>query len=226
MKILNDIITISIIPFILSCTTQDKNSKLSSEDSLKIALTDSLNELKPDSITESNPDEAAYLYRPRTKSNAEEGDLSGPWRAGTFVDDPTNERFVETTADGTFSNSSTTNSYLFVEVFCKKNAAGIFLHELNKTQPPRKFVRTVQIRMKNSANKELTIKTARAWNQDGGILIENYLGRDVKQIDFSNFRDFIKESNGEIKVVISDDNSGVYNFTIDPSGFGEEFNKI
>jgi len=230
MKILNKIITVLIITFILSCNTQHRNSKLSSQDSLKIGLIDSLEKLKPDSIANSNREETANLNIPRPKSNPEETANPGrPWHIGTFVDtsgDPTNERFVQTTVDGTFSNSATTNSYLFVEVFFKKNAAGIYLRENNKTQPPKKFVRSVQIQMKNSANKEITIRTARAWNQSGGILIENHLGRDVKQIDFSNFRDFIKASNGEIKVVIHDDNASVYNFTIDTSGFEEEFTKI
>ena len=43
---------------------------------------------------------------------------------------------------------------------------------------------------------------------------------------YSNLRNFIKKSIGEIKVVINDKYSSVYRFTIDATGFTDEFNLL
>jgi len=44
--------------------------------------------------------------------------------------------------------------------------------------------------------------------------------------DYINFRNFIRRSEGDIRIVIPDDYSSVYNFTVDATGFTDGFSKV
>ncbi|HLT71100.1 MAG TPA: hypothetical protein VKZ75_00545 [Cyclobacteriaceae bacterium] len=184
-------------------------------DSLERARRDSIDNVYRDSVAKAEEARLAYLNR--------------PWKLGAFVDqfgDPTDEKYVRTEVEGVFKNSATSGSNLFVEVLLDKTSAGIFLHEYSRTRPAEKLIGGAQIQMKNSANQKIVINTSGEWNQSGGIRIDNYIGEYVQNYDFSKFKSFIQKSKGQIKVVIFDDYSSVYSFSIDATGFTKEFSQL
>lgn len=143
-----------------------------------------------------------------------------PWELNTFVDefgDNTNKKYISTHTEGIFSNSATSGSILYVEVFFTKTSTGIFLHEYNQTSPPIKLIGSGRIKLKNSNNEILIIPLTREWNTSGGLKIydsdEGYSGYSTM------LRKFIQKSVGEIKVVIIDKYSSSYKFSIDVTGF-------
>jgi len=208
MKNLQTAIIYAILLLLLGCNSSSPKSRFSQR-----SVEDSLIKLRRDSIAKVKAEELAYLNR--------------PWKTGNFVDnfgDPTGENFIYTEVDGRFSNSATSNSYLFVEIIIKKNAAGILLHQYQKSNPAEKFIGSSEIQMKNEAGQIISIRSYKEWNQKGGILIENW--PEISRYSFSQFRDFIKKSVGKIKVVVIDEYSSVFNFTIDATGFTNEFTKL
>lgn len=151
------------------------------------------------------------------------------WEIRTFVNEygeKTEEKYIETKTDGTFSNSATSNSYLRTEIILTKKAAGIFLHEYKESSAPVKFIGSSRVKMKNNNNEEIEIFSGRSWNQTGGILIDNNNHTQGNESDYSKFLRFLKKSNGEIKFVIYDKYSSVYRFSVDMGGFEEEFSKL
>lgn len=148
------------------------------------------------------------------------------WYKGTFTDefgDPTGKKYINTTTEGGFSNSATRNSYLFVEILVTKNSAGIFLHEYEKNSSPESFYTGATVMLKNSSGETLRISSNSKWNQTGGLAIR----RNEYSPGFLNFKNFLLNSPGnEIKVVIQDEYSSRYNFTINTKGFKEEFEKL
>ncbi|MCH7827954.1 MAG: hypothetical protein IIC75_08310 [Bacteroidetes bacterium] len=211
MKNLSTIIAILTLLFLLSCNNSQKDSP---EVLRKKTIEDSLYKVRKDSLDKVEAERLAYLNR--------------PWKVNTFVDnfgDPTGEKYIQTQVEGYFSNSATSNLYMFSEVILKKNAAGIFLHLYRKNTPAEKFIGSVQIQMKNVVGKKLIINTSGEWSQKGGIKIDNNIG-GYYHWDFSKFKKFIQKSIGSIKVVIFDDYSGVYNFKLDATGFNKEFSKL
>lgn len=149
--------------------------------------------------------------------------IMSQWEVSTFVDEygeGTKDKYIHTNITGTFSNSATSNAYLFVTVLLKKDGAGIFLHEYDKNAQAEKIIGTARIKMKNSEEKEIEILTSSVWNQSGGISIHNASSYDGN--DFSKFKRFIKKSKGEIKVIIYDEYSSSYRFNIDTNGFEKE----
>lgn len=162
------------------------------------------------------------------KSKEELNAIFGKWEVKSFVDnfgDPTKDKYLVSFMEGKFSNSATSNSYLFVEILMTKKSAGIFLKEYDVTRPAQKFTSSVQIQMKNERDEKLILNTSGVWNQSGGIKLDNNIG-DYYHGTFKKFRDFIAKSSGPIKVVIFDDYSSVYNFSINPSGFKDKVSKI
>lgn len=144
------------------------------------------------------------------------------WNKKTFVDsfgDPTEENYIETRVEGVFSNSATRNSYLFVEFLFTKKNAGLFLYEYDKNSSPASFIGKATIMLKNSSDETLFVFTDKKWGQIGGVKIErNQYGKG-----FGDLRDFILNSSGDIRVVVKDEYSSQYNFTINTQGFKEEF---
>ncbi len=146
-----------------------------------------------------------------------------PWTINSFAPKPGDndkKKYVRYVTDGTFSNSESTNGYLYAELLVDKINAGIFLHESQKTNPMEKFNGPVRISMKNSEGKELQLTSSRGWNKTGGIMIEN------NNNDYSQFRIFMLQSTGIINVEITDAASTLYNFKINTDGFSDVFSKI
>ncbi len=146
------------------------------------------------------------------------------WTVGFFNDDfgdKTNEKYIYTFIEGKFSNSATLNSYLGVKIIFKKNMAGIFLHEYGINSPAEYF--KAKIKMKNSRGDLLEIKGYEKWNAKGGITVEDR--RSAINDYFTRCKNFIENSD-EIKVVITDEYSSIYEFTINSAGFAEAFSKL
>ncbi len=177
-----------------------------------------------DSLELRKANDSIALAKAKEELNA----IFGKWELKSFVDnfgDPTKDQYLISFVEGKFSNSATSNSYLFVEVLITKKSAGIFLKEYDVARPPQKFNSSVQIQMKNEKEEKLILNTSGVWNQSGGIRLDNNIG-DYYHGTFKKFKDFIVKSSGPIKVVILDDYSSVYNFSIIPGDFNDKFSKL
>jgi hypothetical protein len=145
------------------------------------------------------------------------------WSVNSFAPkegDKEGRKYVKYATTGIYSDSTQTNSYLFAEVFIDKQNGGIFLHELKKSAPSRKFNSAVQIKMTNSSGQELNMTSSRSWNKSGGILIER------NNNDYSQFRIFLLQSNGNVDVEIKDSGSRIYSFKISTEGLNDSFGTI
>lgn len=129
-------------------------------------------------------------------------------------------KFVKFVTEGSFSDSVKNNNFLYVEVVVNKTNAGIFLHELKKSNAPEAFSEPVQIRMINSSGQELQMTSSRRWNSSGGISIER------NNNDYSQFRIFLMQSKGAITVEIKETGTKIYHFSINAKGFNDSFTKI
>jgi len=212
----NSLIILLHLFFFISCVNNHRKVRLTHADSLRTVKKDSIVQAKKDSLNRIEIEKQAYLNR--------------PWKLDSYNDEfgeRTNQKFIKTRIDGHFSNSATSNEYLYVEVIVDKSAAGIFLHEYKKSNPALKIIGTARIKMRNSSGEELQIYSSSDWNQNGGILINNFTYvKGAENYDYSKFRNFIKKSVGEIKVIIYDEYSSSYRFNIDATGFTKEFNLL
>lgn len=148
---------------------------------------------------------------------------ANPWTTGSFASkdgDAESKKFVKIASEGDFSDSVKSGNKLYAEVLVNKTNAGIFLHELKKTNPAAKFSEAVQIKMTNSDGKEILMNSTRRWNSSGGIMIEGNNG------DYSQFRVFMLQSKGVIPVEIKESGTKVYHFTINADGFADSFTKL
>ncbi|HKK42683.1 MAG TPA: hypothetical protein VJ963_09760 [Bacteroidales bacterium] len=146
-----------------------------------------------------------------------------PWSVGSYAakpGEPEGRKYVSYESDGSYTDPTRTNDYLHAVIFVDKINAGIFLHEKKKSGPVEKFAGPVHISLTNSDGKELRMTSTRGWNKSGGILIER------NNSDYSQFRIFLLQSNGPVKVELHDNDSTVYNFAIDASGFSSAFGQI
>ena len=192
--------------FLVGCNKPTGQNSKSLIDSLKKAIRDSI------------------VQAQNTRKNP--GNLPIQWQIGKFKDefgDETKERFLGTFVEGRFSNSATSNSPLFVQILMTKDNGAVFLHEYKPSNPSQGFS-SVQLQMKNAAGEKELLRCYGKWAQSGGIKIED--GELSYQRDYSKFKEFVRRSNGEVKIVISDEYSSVYNFTIDTKGFMDEFGKL
>jgi hypothetical protein len=174
----------------------------------------------------SSPNPPAKTARPRSHSKNKSiasKPATGTWNVMTYPgtqEGQTARKYVTCETDGNFSNQSLSNIYLNADIIVDKVNAGILLHQSKKTNPAEKFTGMVRIKMKNSAGNVLEMTSSRGWNKSGGILIER------NNNDYSRFRIFLLQSEGLINVEISYENSSVYNFDIDTTGFAEAFSQI
>jgi hypothetical protein len=148
---------------------------------------------------------------------------ANPWSISSFAakeGGTEGKKFVRFVTDGDFSDSTRNNSYLYAEVLVNKTNAGIFLHELKKSNPAEKFNGPVQIKMTNSEGQELQMISSRRWNSSGGILIEQ------NNNDYSQFRIFLLQNKGIVKVEIKDSGTRIYHFSINVDGFGDSFARL
>jgi hypothetical protein len=129
-------------------------------------------------------------------------------------------KYVKFVTDGNYSDITQTNKNLYSEVFLDKQNAGIFLHEIKKSNPVKKFKGPVQIKMTNASGQELQMTSTRSWNSSGGIAIER------NNNDYSQFRIFILQSTGNVKVEIRDSESNIYHFSINTDGLSDSFSKL
>lgn len=145
------------------------------------------------------------------------------WAVNSFAakeGDKEGRKYVKYATNGNYSDSTQKNAYLYAEVFVDKQNGGIFLHELKKSAPAKKFTSPVQVKMTNSSGQELNMTSSRSWNKSGGILIER------NNNDYSQFRIYLLQSKGDINVEILDSGSRQYHFTISTTGLSESFGKI
>jgi hypothetical protein len=145
------------------------------------------------------------------------------WTVNSFAprDGQTEGRkFVKFATEGTFSDSTQANRYLYAEVFVDKKSAGIFLHKLKKNSAIEKFDGPVQIKVTNSSGSEIKMTSGRRWNNSGGSLIEN------NNNDYSQFRIFLLQNTGVVNVEMKDSKANTYQFSLYLDGFSDSFSKL
>lgn len=145
------------------------------------------------------------------------------WKTGSYSPkegESEGRKFVRFVTEGDFSDSTQNNSYLYAEVIVNTVSAGIFLREMKKSSPAEKFSGPVLIKMTNSSGQELQMTSTRSWNKSGGILIER------NNNDYSQFRIFLLQSTGTVKVEIKDSGTKIYNFSMNAEGFSDSFIKL
>jgi len=149
--------------------------------------------------------------------------VANPWTISSFAPkegETEGRKFVRFVIEGDFSDSTRNNNYLYAEVLVNKTNAGIFLHELKKSNPAEKFSGPVQIKMTNSEGVELQMNSTKRWNSSGGILIES------NNNDYSQLRIFLLQSKGKITIEIKDSGTKTYHFIINADGFSDSFTKL
>lgn len=201
------LLSIALLTYI-GCTYPRNESRISENDSLKNIL---------------DAEKLRDEYNLRVLDSLAK--MRKEWTISSYVDqfgDPTNEKHILTNRLGTFSNSATSNSDLYVRILVDKDAIGIFLHEYNVSRPAEGVVGSMTINLKNSDGKTLTVHSYSNWNHSGGIKIQ----KDRVMHDYTKLKNFLASSVGEVKVFIHDKYSSSYNFTIDCDGFKEAFNSI
>ena len=206
---------------IMSClqNPHDQSADLSTEDSLKIALKDSLRKMElaiEDSLRQAKRDsiEAALAYANR------------PWKISYLSDEfgySTNEKCIVTQSDGLFSNSATSNSYLFAQIIITKIRTGILLHEYNRSKPPAKFIdsrwQKGTLLMRNSDGRTLKLPVVDSnWGHSGGLRFGGTLHPEIVK--------FFKASDGSIEIYIKDNFSSEYRFSINVLGFTDEYSLL
>jgi hypothetical protein len=177
-------------------------------------------------ISCSSPTPPANPVKPKSASKHKSvvpKPTTGPWKVLTYpgaLNEQTARKYVKLEADGKYSNTTVTDDYLNADIIIDKVNAGILLHKSKKSSPSEKFAGPVRITMKNSAGNQLELTSSRGWNKSGGILIER------NNNDYSQFRIFMLQSEGEINVEIRDDTESLYHFVFNASGFGDAFSQI
>ncbi len=148
---------------------------------------------------------------------------ANPWAISSFAPkegETEGTKFVRLVTEGNFSDSTQNNSYLYADVIVSTASAGIFLHELKKSNPVQKFNDPVQIKMTDPSGQELQMTSTRSWNKSGGILIER------NNNDYSHFRIFLLQNKGLITVEIKTSGNKIYHFSINADGFGDSFTRL
>lgn len=203
MKTLKTLLLVifSTLFYLTGCNTNDGGVREKSREKI---IQDSISQAKQDSVKKA--EEARIAYEKR------------PWKSGEFVDnfgDPTGKKYIQTVITGSFSNSATTNEYLFVKLLITKSNAGLFLHEYSADRQAEKFIGDGTIHLKNETGEKIKIGIDGDWNQQGGLLIAS--------TNFSKFMSFLKKSSGKIDVIVFDEYSSKFLFKIDLQGFNEEY---
>lgn len=149
--------------------------------------------------------------------------VANPWTVNSFAPkegETEGAKFVRFVTDGVFSDSTNNNNYLYAEILVNKTSAGIFLHQLKKSNPAEKFSDPVLIKMTSSEGMELQMTSTRRWNSSGGILIEK------NNNDYSQFRIFLLQNKGKVTVEVKDSGTKIYNFSLVTDGFSDSFSKL
>lgn len=150
------------------------------------------------------------------------------WRIDAFrtaSGDTSKQKYLRAWTEGKFTRSNVKGAIVYVELQITKTSAGFLLKELSKTMQPAKFNGTVTLKLVGQNNAELSISATEPWTKTGGIRIKNY-GENKHLAYFDMFVDFLKANQGDIKITVSDENSGVYVFRIDGRGFTNDFKSL
>jgi len=169
------------------------------------------------------PEKAVTNNAPAKPKTTAVKPVANPWTVNSFAPkegETEGTKFVRFVTEGVFSDSTNNNNYLYAEVLVNKTSAGIFLRPLNKSNPAEKFSDPVQIKMTSSEGMELQMTSTRRWNSSGGILIEK------NNNDYSQFRIFLLQNKGTVKVEVKDSGTKIYNFSINTDGFSDSFTKL
>lgn len=133
------------------------------------------------------------------------------WEVNNYVDefgDKTNDKYIIYSTQGTFSNTATSNSKVFVDTyFSLDNGVRVNLHEYRLDSSPEKINGIIKI--KNNKNEIFTSKISPL--KKGGFFIENTV----------DFLKFFMRNEGEFKVVVENGNRSKYNFIIKRENFNE-----
>jgi hypothetical protein len=168
------------------------------------------------------PKELNAVSHAKSKANTAKP-AANPWTTSSFAPkegETERTKFVRFVTEGEFSDSTQNKSYLYADVIVSTASAGIFLHELKKSNPAEKFSGPVFIKMTNSSQQELQMNSTRSWNKSGGILIER------NNNDYSQFRIFLLQSKGTVTVEIKDSGTKIYHFSINVDGFSDSFTRL
>lgn len=155
-----------------------------------------------------------------------------PWRVREYADefgDLTGNLYISTIAHGTFSNSATRNSYLYAEIRVTKQYIGVLLTEYSELRPMVNFRGYGRLSLRNKEGDTFTTSTRSDWNKNGGLLFRDLYSTFSDEYLHTRYTDlfnFLKNCDGEVRVVVNDRYSSEYRFTIDLTGFIDEFNKL
>lgn len=149
------------------------------------------------------------------------------WKVGEFVDDfgdPIGEKYIYTKAEGTFSNSATLDSKLYVKIIVDNIAyVKISLYEYTSDNPASYILNEyAKISFKNSEGK--VRKEHYTGRGNSGFLIVPACKLFTNK-RYNKLLSFFKKSKGDVKVAISYGFSN-YNFKINVDGFAEAFEKV
>lgn len=135
--------------------------------------------------------------------------------------DTTKTKYIISFAEGKFSNSATSDSYLWVQIALEKDFAVIFLHEYDRSNPAEGF--KANIKMKNYNGDLLEIAGNEDWlEHSAGIYI---MDKGPNANYFKMFKEFLQKNN-DVRVVITKGYSSIYKFTIQTAGFTEAISKL
>ena len=160
------------------------------------------------------------------EKNAEEG--SSLWELGYYVDEfnqPTEDGYVcnSTVFIGTFNNSATTNSLLYVNILVDKDDISIFLYEYGSNQVKNNS---------SSYNDEYNIKMRTADGTDYSFTGTMYCGDDRIFIDQAHVSEVIsalsQEGNTVTSFYIEDAERPVTNylFSVISNNFAEQYDLL
>ena len=88
------------------------------------------------------------------------------------------------------------------------------MHEYKRDSQAQTFIGGGIVRIKNSKGQIYTSDYISKWSQSGGLSLSH------------NLIPFLKKSIGVVKVVVYDDYSSVYQFTLNANGFTAAYNEI
>jgi hypothetical protein len=178
---------------------------------------------KQDNTNKSLSTETAASNSKVSDSSASNNDVEKKtyWEVYNFINnsnDETDKQYILFHTEGVFSDSNTSESNLIVEVLFTKTASGIFLHKYDSSNSPLTFKEGAKIDLKNEFGGTLNFYSNYKWNQEGGLRVS---GTACKK-----FRDYLDQSFGEVKVVIENNYSSSYKFTINTTGFSEAYYEL
>ena len=138
-----------------------------------------INENKPKTQKEFLKEQQEFIKKrdanPKVLSEAPASPTVSAWEERAFRDkfgEVTKEKFIQTEAIGTFSNSATSNSFLKVEFLVKGDGVfGIFMHEYSPNRPSVHFIGDGVVMARNSSGKDFKTTNISKWNTEGGIAV-------------------------------------------------------